>query len=251
MSKRWTEEQIAYFEANWGKKSLKAIAKGLGKSVEAIEAWRKRHGFETNTKSHIGIPVHEFAAAVGMSTETIYKYWVKQNGLPITKFAPGMGKKKIMVNLDLFWPWAYLSRRFINFSKIEPLALGKEPAWVAECRKQDYNDNGKNGWDRPWTPEEDRELLKLLKAYKYTYSQLTKILNRTELSIQNRLFLTGVKYRPIPESKQKWTPEETSRLIALLKDNIPKTAIASMLGRNQISIKTKVQRLKAAGELAP
>lgn len=248
MAKPWTAEQIAYFENNWGAKSLKAIAKTLEKNEKAIDAWRKRHGYETNTKSHPGIPVHEFAEAMGVCPETIYDYWIKK-GLPITKFWPGTKSSKIMIDLEQFWPWAKIHRKFIDFSKIDRNALGKEPEWVAECRKQDFYDRGKKGWERPWTKEEDERLVAYLKTMRYTFRQLATLLNRTELGIQNRLYLIGVKYRPLPEMRREWTPEETERLIAMVKSNISKTTIANLLDRNQLSIKTKVQRLKAKGML--
>ncbi|MCM1564904.1 MAG: hypothetical protein NC238_02910 [Dehalobacter sp.] len=248
MAKPWTSEQITYFESSWGNKSLKTISKNLGKNEKAVDAWRKRHGYETNTKSHHGIPVHEFAEAMGVCPETIYDYWIKK-GLPVIKFLPGTRLSKIMINLDLFWPWAKLNRKFIDFSKVEKNALGKEPEWVEECRKYDFYDRGKKGWERPWTKEEEDRLVAYLMTMRYTFRQLATLLNRTELGIQNRLYIIGVKYRPLPETRREWTLEETEKLIAMVKSNISTTTIANLLDRNQISIKTKVQRLKARGIL--
>lgn len=37
-----------------------------------------------------------------------------------------------IIYLDEFWKWAEKNRSFLDFSKMEPLALGKEPGWVNE-----------------------------------------------------------------------------------------------------------------------
>ena len=49
----------------------------------------------------------------------------------------------------------------------------------------------------PWTKEEDTELKRLVIQQKYTYDQISKMMNRTCGAIQRRLCDLGIKDRPI------------------------------------------------------
>lgn len=64
--------------------------------------------------------------------------WVRRRGFPIhTKRVDKCVWR--VVYLDEFWKWAEQHRSFIDFSKLEPLALGKEPDWVPEQRKKELS----------------------------------------------------------------------------------------------------------------
>lgn len=249
MPKPWTKEQIEYFEKSFGNVSLKTIAKNLGKDVRTVDAWRYRNGYPTSTQAHEGIPVYEFSAAVKMNDQTIYRYWIREKGLPIISFKPLGKAAKMMVNLKEFWQWAFGHRDFIDFSKFEPGALGEEPDWVCMMRKLDYYDKGKKGWERPWTPEEDSRMIEYLKTFRYTYRQLTERLNRTELSIQNRLYQIGCKYRPLAEARRDWSKSEEEMLILMRLAGDTVGVIAKALNRNQLQVKNKWERLKRSGKV--
>jgi SNF2 family DNA or RNA helicase len=246
MGKPWSPEEVEYFDSNWGKKSLQEIARKLGKKVKTTDAWRLRNGYETNTKSHHGIPVHEFAAAVGRCPETIYDYWIPK-GLPIIEFKPGSIKIKKLIDLDKFWDWAYENKGFIDFTKIESGILGEEPEWTAEARKLDYNSPGKSGWCRPWTDKEDLQLKNLLKTFRYSYSDLGKMLNRSELAIQRRLTEIGEKLRPISADRQEWTDEDRKTLLYLKEKGYKMGEIARHMNRSELAIKAQIIRLRMKG----
>ena len=101
-----------------------------------------------------------------------------------------------IVYLDEFWKWAEKNRSFLDFSKMEPLTLGKEPAWVNEQRKKDYKSNALQRKDR-WTPYEDDKLRYLLKQQKYGYAEVAEILYRSEGAIQRRCMDLGIRERPV------------------------------------------------------
>lgn len=104
--------------------------------------------------------------------------WVRRRGFPIhTKRVDKCVWR--VVYLDEFWKWAEQHRSFIDFSKLEPLALGKEPDWVPEQRKKDFQAFALQRKD-PWTPDEDSRLKMLLKQHKYGYVELSEILRRSE-----------------------------------------------------------------------
>lgn len=249
MGKSWTKEQVEYFEQSLGEKSLRTIARKLGKSIRTVDAWRHRHGYPTSTKANEGIPVYEFANAIKINDQTIYRYWIREKGMPILQFRPAETKFKMMVDMKKFWSWAFNHRDFIDFSKIEPGILGKEPQWVENSRKQDFYDMGKKGWERSWTPEEDAQMVAYLKTFRYTYRQLSTLLKRTELSIQNRLFQINCKYRPLPEERREWTKADEDTLISMKLAGETTGVIARVLNRTQLTVKNKWARLKRSGRI--
>ena len=137
MKNYWTQEQIDYLQENYGKYSLPTLAKNLGKSVVAIKVMRQRLGLGPFLMSGEYISLNKLLLAVGGGSST-YNYkitsWVKNRGLPVhTKEVEKCSFR--VVYLDEFWEWAEKNRSFLDFSKMEPLALGEEPLWVTEQRK--------------------------------------------------------------------------------------------------------------------
>ena len=79
----WTQEEIEYLDDNLGIKSIATIAMNIRKNPKSVDVYRLRNGKPSCRDAVDGIPVTEFAAAIGRCTETIYDY-VSQKGLPIT-----------------------------------------------------------------------------------------------------------------------------------------------------------------------
>ena len=54
------------------------------------------------------------------------KSWVENRKMPVhTKTV--LNQRVRIVYIDEFWKWAEANRSFLDFSKMEPLALGEEP----------------------------------------------------------------------------------------------------------------------------
>ena len=125
--------------------------------------------------------------------------WIKKRGLPVhTKRV--IDNSFLVVYLDEFWVWAEQHRSFIDFSKMEPLALGAEPAWVAQQRKIDAISYANQRKD-PWTRQEDQRLAYFVKQHKYTYVEVSRELRRSVGAIQRRCIDLGLKERPVRESR--------------------------------------------------
>lgn len=101
--------------------------------------------------------------------------------------------------MDEFWEWAERNCSFIDFSKMEPLALGAEPDWVGRQRKIDTVSFANQRKD-PWTEQEDQRLAYLLKQHKYTYAEVSRELHRSAGAIQRRCRDLNLKERPVRES---------------------------------------------------
>ena len=129
-----------------------------------------------------------------------------------------MKKNKVkVVYLDDFWKWAEENKAFLDFSRFEKHALGKEPAWVKQKRREDCQ-MAQKVKKTPWTPVEDEMLCSLLREYKYTYPELSEKLRRTEGAIVRRISELKLKERPVrADNHNNWTDEQINTLDRLIK----------------------------------
>ena len=125
--KTWTPEELQYLEDHWGTVSIPGIAKKLGRTVNAIKVRVARMGLGGMLNSGDYVTFNQLMRELtdnGQSYSYQMKSWVKNRGMPIhTKRVNACSFR--VVYLEEFWEWAEQHRSFIDFSKLEPLALGK------------------------------------------------------------------------------------------------------------------------------
>ena len=164
----WTKAEEQFLQDQWGVMSIPAIAKRLNRSVEAVVVRKNRLGLGPVLFGGDYISMNQLMIAVcGNNAGGNYKLksWVENRGLPIHTKRVNQNSFRV-IRLNEFWKWAEQHRSFIDFSKMEPLALGEEPAWVAEQRKKDFQAFAIQRKD-PWTPDEDARLKMLLQQHRY------------------------------------------------------------------------------------
>lgn len=126
---------------------------------------------------------------------------------------------------------------------MEPLALGEEPAWVAEQRKKDFQAFAIQRKD-PWTPDEDARLKMLLQQHRYGYAELSDILRRSAGAIQRRCNDLGIKERPVKAdnhgSSAAWTQTDFDVLADGIRKGNSYTAIGKALGKSEKAVRGKV-----------
>ena len=136
----------------------------------------------------------------------------------------------LVVYLDEFWAWAEQHRSFIDFSKMEPLALGAEPDWVAQQRRIDAISYANQRKD-PWTRQEDQRLAYLLKQHKYTYAEVSRELRRSAGAIQRRCLDLGLKERPVRENAHNpWSDEDLQLMADMIRQGCSYTMIGDACG---------------------
>lgn len=238
---RWTAEEEGYLQEKWGTVSIPAIAKYLGRSVDAIKVRAARLSLGPVLMGGDYITLNQLLWAVkGTNSGGDYalKSWVENRGLPVhTKRV--IHNSFRVVYLDEFWEWAEKNRSFIDFSKMEPLALGEEPAWVAEQRRNDFRSFAIQRKD-PWTSAEDSRLRLLLQQHKYGYAQLSEMLHRSAGAIQRRIQDLGLAERPVHAESSKWTAADYDILADGIRRGLSYMQIGQLLGKSEKAIRGKV-----------
>ena len=178
LARNWTREEERFLEDHWGTMSVNNICRQLRRSRNAIMVRVQRLGLPPYFESGEYITMHQLIQSLGYSPSSDsykVKSWIKNRGFPVAKKRHSQKVVRV-VYLEAFWEWAEKNRSFLDFSKMEPLALGEEPLWVAEQRKKDVNAFRLQRKD-PWTSEEDGRLIMLLKMHKYGYAELSEMLH--------------------------------------------------------------------------
>lgn len=243
--KVWTPEEEQYLEEHWGSVSIPGIAKKLNRTVNAIKIRAFRLGLGGVLDAGDYVSFNQLMLTITDNSQS-YSYqmqsWVKNRGLPVhTKRVDKCTWR--VVYLDEFWKWAEKHRSFIDFSKLEPLALGKEPDWVPEQRRKDFQAFSLQRKD-PWTPEEDQRLQHLLKQHKYGYAELSEILRRSEGAIVRRCRDLGLKERPVRADNHGkdsvWTEERFRILADGIRHGDSYPMIGKAVGRSEKAVRGKV-----------
>lgn len=241
----WTQDEEEYLQEMWGSRSIPAIAKHLGRTVNAVKVRVARLGLGPSLMGGEYITFNQLVIAVtGGNSGYTYKMksWAENRGLPIhTKRVEKCSWRVIYV--DEFWDWAEKNRSFIDFSKMEPLALGEEPDWVAEQRRKDFTAFSIQRKD-PWTADEDSRLICLLKQHKYGYSELSSILHRSGGAIQRRCTDLGLKERPVKADNHgegvAWTQDDYDILADGIRHGDSYTMIGQAIGKSEKAVRGKV-----------
>lgn len=243
--RRWTQEEVSYLRDNWGSVTIQGISRKLCRTEAAILNKVQELGLGAFLEHGDYITLHQLLVAFTKSSASdTYKLksWIENRGMPVhTRLIKE--KRVRIIYLDEFWEWAEKHRSFLDFSKMEPLALGEEPAWVAEQRKKDFKAFATQRKD-PWTPAEDSRLIMLLRMQKYGYAELSEMLQRSAGAIQRRCNDLGIKERPVKadnhSEEAKWTDADFEILADGIRNGDSYTEIGRMIGKSEKAIRGKV-----------
>lgn len=241
----WAKEEYEYLEEHWGNVSIPTIAQNLNRSVNAVKIKAQKKHLGSVLESGDYITLNQLIKAVtGLGQSYTYHItsWVEKRGLPVHKKRVNQCTFRV-VYIDEFWEWTEKNRSFIDFSRMEPLILGEEPAWVAEQRKKDFEAFALQRKDT-WTPAEDARLKFLLKQQKYGYAELSDMLKRSAGAIQRRCTDLNIKDRPVKADnhgdKALWTDEMYDIVANGICNGDSYNAIARAIGKSEKAVRGKV-----------
>ena len=243
--KNWTSDEEDFIREHWGTWSIDRICKRLGRTRNAVIVRVRRMGLPPFLECGDYVTLSQLITAFnggrnGYNYKTIS--WGKNRGLPVHRQKRGDVSIRV-VYLDEFWEWAEKNKSFLDFSKMEPLALGEEPSWVAEQRRRDFTSNALQRKD-PWTPEEDQRLIYYLSQHKYGYAELSEMLNRSNGAIQRRCRDLGLNERPVRRptnpKENEWTERDFLTLADGIRNGESYAAIGKAVGRSEKAVRGKV-----------
>lgn len=239
--RKWSQEELEYLDNNWGTKSIPTIAKGLGRSINAVTLKRQRLGYKKLLDSCIEITISQLFKELGIAGGYSWQIAkLKKKGLNI-RHKRIIKNKVAVVNIEDFWKWAEKNKEVINWSRLEPHSLGPEPEWVKSLRAINYREKFNT---QPWKQIEDEKLRYMLQQFKFTYKELSVALNRTEGAIKRRIFDLGLKERPVKNKTKMWTESEIQTLVEMKSDGHSFEAIAAKLCRTALAVRGKYERLQ-------
>ena len=251
MRRRWTDEEVYFLKENWGSLSVPKIAEKLNRTE--ISVFRKVSRLKLGTFLESGdyITFRQLLNAlhIDYNNHPQRTSWITNRGFPL-KTKKVNTKSFYIVSISEFWKWAEHNQDVLDFSKLEELTLGKEPEWVKNKRKSD-SIRANSVKTSLWTDYEDVQLINLLKTYKYTYADLSRILNRTEDAVKTRILKLGIKYRPLKmDNHNKWTNEELTIFISSLQTDTNYEAISFKLPNRSVkALKSKAYLLYGTQKL--
>ena len=245
IGKNWTKQEDEYLAENWGTVSVATLAKNLGRSENAIMVRKNRLGLGAFLESGDYVTWNQLLKAIGCGSNAGgYKVtsWIKNRDFPVhTKRVKN--NSFMVVYIHEWWIWAEKNRDLLDFSKFEENSLGKEPAWVKEKRRHDFEKNRKY-IKTPWTKQEDEKLLRLVSRQQYTYDELSRLLRRTNGAITRRLCDLGVSDRPLrAENHTRWTQEEFHQLGELIKAGYGYDLIAEVIEKSSKACRGRVGQM--------
>ncbi len=253
MSKRWTDQELEFLREHWGSMSLKGLTRRLGRSKNAVINKVTRLKLGAFLESGDYLTLNQLYATLGISNgSSTYRKtsWIQKRGLPVC-YKTVRNCKFQIVKLDDFWRWAEQNQDILDFSRFEPLSLGKEPDWVEQKRCFD-NMKSLCVKQTPWTAYEDNLLQEKLKLYRYTAADIARDLHRSEGAVIRRISELGIMYRPLRNDSHgtPWTAEELGILQEKIDAGANYTALAVYLPRHsEKAIRGRVYRLYGSENL--
>jgi hypothetical protein len=244
-SRTWKPEEEDYLMEKWGQISVPAIAKKLNRTTNAVKVRAQRLGLGAVLMAGEYVTLNQLLLAVnGGSSSYGYKMksWVENRGLPVHTKKVNRCSFRV-VYIEEFWEWAERYRSFIDFSKMEPLALGEEPDWVAEQRKKDFEAYAIQRKD-PWGEDEDSRLKMLLSKHRYSWAEISEMMHRSHGAIARRCRDLGIKDRPVSMEltgkRGTWTSEDFEILADGIRHGDSYAAIGKAVGRSEKCVRSKV-----------
>lgn len=251
MSKRWTEQEIEILREHWGCQSVKSLARRLGRTQNAIiaKAGKLNLGAFLDAGDYVTLNQLRLALRVNMISY-IKTSWIQKRGFPV-RYKTVKNCKFQVVKLDDFWKWAEQNKDMLDFSRFEPLSLGKEPDWAKEKRMFDEMKSTRVK-QTPWTAYEDKMLQEKLRLYCYTTAEIARDLHRSEGAVIRRISYLGIIYRPLRNSVKgtPWTDDEQKVLHEKIEAGANYVALAVYLPRHsEKAIRGRVYRLYGSENL--
>lgn len=249
----WTEDEDQLLAEQWGihHGGVPGIAEKLGRSIRAVRIralhlnlgpWLQAADYITLNQLRRTILAHESVNGYG----EVKKRWMRL-GLPVRYKRVDTCRWKVVYMKD-FWRWANEHRGDLDFAHFPENALGEEPRWVKEKRRQDIL----NRLQRPsrrtlWSQQEIAYLGWMLERGA-TWMEIEQGLRRSGNAIKikaNKLHLHSTARPP----RRRWSEAEAQRLLQMVGQGWSIERCAKDLRRTSGSVHGKIEYMRKTGQM--
>ncbi len=244
-ARNWTQAERDQLSEEWGMYSIGTLAKRLNRSENGIICMAQRLNLSAHIRSSDLISLNQLFKALGTPHDYSYKHAkLEELGLKVRRHKVKNNSFR-MIDIAEFWIFAEKNKHLFDFSRMEPYALGAEPDWVASKRSEDFKRcMTVKPHNAAWTEAEDRELLRLLRMYRYTYPEIAERLYRSEGAIQRRVLDLGIKERPLKaDNHVLWTDDELNTIAEMIKAGSNYESMSRAVGKSAKAIRSKVYNM--------
>lgn len=244
--KQWTEDEEIFLQEKWGNMTIPGIAKKLGRSENAVIVRAQRMGLGAHLESDHRISYHQLIVELyGKNQGSYTESRLIRAGIPV-KLHKVKNSRFRVIDIEEFWKWAENHKDILDFSRLEPYALGAEPEWVKLKRKLDCDKKRKTkkNHNDPWTQSDDAKLQRMVAKGIYTYTDIAGELRKTEGAVKRRIYDLGIQGKPKKNKPRKWSNKEVETLIHMKEQGYDWMHIAEELQRSALSVRGKYERLQ-------
>ena len=245
-NKSWSAAEVAYLQDKWGVVSIQRIAKTLGRTEAAVLNKKNKLGLGAYLDGGMDISYNQLLVELcGRGNTSYAKARFIRYGIPVKERRVLRNRFKV-IDLDEFWKWAEEHKDLLDFSKLQPYALGPEPKWVKLKRTLDIDKKRKTKkkHNDPWTASEDAKLRRMIEKGVYTYTDIASELRKTEGAVKRRLLDLGVNGRPKRNKSKAWTDDEVEKLLRMKEQGYDWLQMGQELGRSALAVRGKYERLQ-------
>lgn len=185
----WDEEEDAYLLDHWGEKTPEQIATVLSRTPLAVIQRRKKLGLPKFTDAGEYITVNQATKILGIDGHVPERTWIPRYNFPFRYKKINDSRIKV-IKVDDLMKWLKDHPELWDSRKVEHYALGTEPPWLKEKRKQDEAKEYKPR-NQKYTPQEDAAIVYGLHK-NMTYRQIGEQIGRSTDSVQARSYRLDV-----------------------------------------------------------
>lgn len=245
-NKSWSEAEDAYLQDKWGVVSVQGIAKALGRTENAVLNRKNRLGLGAHLDGGTDISYNQLLVELyGHGNGSYAKARLIRHGIPVKEHRVLKNRFKV-IDIDEFWKWAEEHKDLLDFSRLQPYALGPEPEWAKLKRKLDIDKRRKTkkNHNAPWTVSEDAKLRRMIEKGTYTYTDIASELRKTEGAVKRRILDLGIEGRPMRKPNKPWTEDEVEKLLRTKEQGYDWIHMSQELGRSALAVRGKYERLQ-------
>ena len=203
---KYQDWEIEYINDNWGIISITKISNYLKRSPYALIRYCENHQIGGAYTNSLYLTLNEVAKILNVDVTTIHKVWIPNFNFPVIKKKYNV-RFVYRVDIDKLLNWCKYNQDRFSTINMEKYALGKEPDWLIEKRKRDFNSIPAR---QEWSEALENQLLQyVIKGL--SNKEIAIKMNRTDKSISRK------KCRLIKDGRLK-------EMINLIQNNMIKAS---------------------------